>query len=435
MAFFLLEFDTPEIYGDRTGVRLFPGNRCPCCIESIRDNSALLVQRDLEMRSTFTGSEKKLIAGISLVLGMRMMGVSFIIPVFSIYATSIPGTTATLAGIAVGIFGLTQTLFQIPLGGLSDRWGRKKTTLLGLSLYLIGSLLCGASENVYHLIAGRFIAGAGAVTGVTMAWLTDGIDISRRNTALSYVGMAMGTSVILGFTMSPLIAGRSGIPVLFYLCAGMIFFSVVYIAVSMKSRDVKHERSIRMEKGQIIRILKNRDLLRLNLTGFVVNLSLNGVFFMMPLLIHREMAIPDMWKIYVPMALIGTSCMYFITQKADVHGAVSISRIAFVLLLAGLAIPILLDQLSGYILSFIFFYSGFCILQPILPAAVSRHPNLHLKGIILSTFNSCQFIGSGVGGLLGGVMLAFDHRYLFIILLFAMLIGFLSMRGFTEYER
>jgi MFS family permease len=385
-------------------------------------------------KNDFDRSERKLITGISLVLGMRMMGVSFIIPIFSIYATGISGTTETLAGIAVGIFGLTQTLFQVPMGGLSDRWGRKNTTIMGLLIYLIGTLICGISQNIYHLIIGRLIAGAGAVTGVTMAWLTDGIDISRRNSALSYVGIAMGTSVILGFTLSPIIAGKSGIPFLFYLCAAMIFISIVYIFFNMRSTRIMHDRAVRLEKESIWKILKNRDLIRLNITGFFVNLSLNGVFFMMPLLIHREMPITDMWMIFVPMALIGTGCMFFITQRADTKGTVPISTVAFVLILAGTSLPVVMDNLFTYIISFILFYSGFCSLQPLLPAAVSRYPNMEIKGVIMSFFNSCQFIGSGAGGLLGGIMLVYHPRYLFIILTFIMAIGLITILGFKDFK-
>ncbi|HMB20077.1 MAG TPA: MFS transporter, partial [Spirochaetota bacterium] len=172
---------------------------------------------------SFDPDEKKLIGGISLVLATRMLGVSLIIPMFSIFATSIPGSSKTLAGVAVGIFGIAQTIMQVPMGRLSDRWGRKQTTILGLWIYLAGTVLSGMATSIYYLIGARIFAGAGAVSGVTMAWLTDGINPGRRNTALSYVGMSIGLSVIVGFTLSSLIAELISIPALFYICGGFIF--------------------------------------------------------------------------------------------------------------------------------------------------------------------------------------------------------------------
>ena len=121
---------------------------------------------------------------MGLLMGIRMLGVSMIIPVFSIFATGIGGSTHELAGVAVGIYGISQTIFQIPLGRLSDRWGRKQATLLGLAIFFIGTVLSGLSTNIYHLIVSRFIAGAGAVSGITMAWLTAAL-IRTGNAALS----------------------------------------------------------------------------------------------------------------------------------------------------------------------------------------------------------------------------------------------------------
>jgi len=164
----------------------------------------------------FNSEEKKLIGGISLLLSIRMLGTSLIIPVFSIFATEIPESSVTLAGMAVGIFGISQMVFQVPMGRLSDRWGRKEATLLGLFVYLVGTIISGFSTNIYILIISRVIAGAGAVSGVTMAWLTDGITSDRRNSALSYVGMSIGMSVIIGFTISPIVAGNAGVPMLFF---------------------------------------------------------------------------------------------------------------------------------------------------------------------------------------------------------------------------
>jgi predicted MFS family arabinose efflux permease len=126
--------------------------------------------------------------------------------------------------------------------------------------------------------------------------------------------------------------------------------------------------------------------------------------------------------------------MFFITQRADTKGTGPISIVAFVLILAGTSLPVVINNLFSYIISFILFYSGFCSLQPLLPAAVSRYPNMEIKGVIMSFFNSCQFIGSGAGGLLGGIMLVYHPRYLFIFLTFIMVIGLITILGFKDFK-
>jgi MFS family permease len=155
-------------------------------------------------------TEKKLIAGLNMLLGIRMLGVSMIIPVFSIYAIGINGANKELVGYAIGIFSVFQTIFQVPFGRLSDRCGRKNATILGLLIYLIGTILSGLSSNIYMLIISRIIAGSGAVSGVIMAWLADGIDSEKRNYALSFVGTSMGLSVLFGYALSPIIFNSLG---------------------------------------------------------------------------------------------------------------------------------------------------------------------------------------------------------------------------------
>jgi len=385
----------------------------------------------------FYPEEKKLIGGISLVLATRMLGVSLIIPMFSIFATSIPGTTTTLAGIAVGIFGISQTIMQVPMGKLSDRWGRKQTTVLGLLIYLAGTVCSGMAVSIYHLIAARVLAGAGAVSGVTMAWLTDGIHRSRRNTALSYVGISIGLSVVIGFTLSSLIADAISIPALFYICGGFIFISVVYIATRMDNRVVPDDGtdiSIHSFKT----ITGNRDLRRLSITGFIAFFSLNGMFFTMPLIMRQQLGIGGLWKVFLPVAIVGTGCMFYYGRKADSAGTVKIALTALFYELAGIFLIIVGDAVYLYILGFMLFYAGHCILSPVLPAAVSGYPSDSSRGSVMGVFNSSQFIGASTGGFFSGFMLDhFNYRILFIVLFLLLLVAIISIlkyKNFTLHE-
>ncbi len=368
-------------------------------------------------------------------MGIRMLGVSMIIPVFSIFATEISGSTKILAGVAVGIFGISQTLFQIPMGQLSDRWGRKKTTILGLVIYLAGTIMSGMASTAHQLIAARFIAGAGAISGVTMAWLTDGINIRRRNTALSVVGISIGISVISGFTLSPFIAAHLGIPYLFHLCA---LLTAAALAYTIKYLSNSGDSAIYGEASPITirdlgEIFKDRDLIRLNYAGFAGNISLTGMFFIMPILIKEEMALSAMWKIYVPMAVIGTSCMYYFSKRADAQGTVRIATLGFLLEITGALTALVWANPYALPAAFILFYSGHCITAPVLPAAISRHPGTGNKGTVMSMFNTSQFLGSGLGGVISGVLLMFSPQWLFLSLILVLFTVLYALAGFRDY--
>ncbi len=368
-------------------------------------------------------------------MGIRMLGISMIIPVFSIFATELPGSTGALAGLAVGIFGIIQILLQVPIGKLSDRWGRKQVTLAGLVVYFIGSVLSGLSQNIHHLIAARVLSGAGAIQGVTMAWLTDGISLQRRNTALSYVGLSMGLAVIFGFTLSPIIAAKINIPVLFFLCAALVLVTIVYTAIFMDNQSIIEEELPDIKTERIWEVMKNADLNRLNVIGFVGNLNINAVFFVMPLLFKKELGMEAMWKIFIPVSIIGTALMFVFARQADRRGSALITAVGLAFEFSGILLAIFAGGLAAYIVSFFLFYAGHCILSPVLPAAASRYPNAQLKGTVLSIFNSSQFLGSGIGGLLSGLILELDYRHVFVAAAIFTLAAFVAIAGYRDFGR
>jgi MFS family permease len=308
--------------------------------------------------ASFSSTEKRFIGGMGLILAMRTLGFSLIIPVFSLYSTGIPGATEMLAGLAVGIFGFTQTVFQVPMGRLSDVWGRKQATILGLAVYCAGTVLCGLSQNIYHLVAARFLAGAGAVSGVTMAWLTDGIGAEKRNTALSIVGVSIGLSVILGFMASPLVAGHMGIQYLFFMSGALILGLVIYIAVFLENSTVLEVVEEDLTGTGIIPLVKSPDLLRLNLVGFISNLCLVCVFFIMPILITREMPVAGMWKIFIAVALAGTASMFYFSRKADKKGTVKITSLGILLGIIGVMIPVFFSGMFPLCISFLLLHTA-----------------------------------------------------------------------------
>jgi len=378
-----------------------------------------------EKKRKFTKYETRLIAGMSLLMAIRMLGISMIIPLLSIFATNLDDATILLAGVAVGIFGFSQTLMLIPMGKLSDRWGRKQTTLLGLGIYFTGTILSGLSANIYHLIISRLIAGAGAVSGVTMAWVTEGIRAGKRNSALAYVGMSIGLSVIAGFTLSPIITEISGAPFLFFICAGMILVAMAYTIFFLKNHNSissPEYSDTEKNKSSLLHLMRNRDLMRLNLTVMINNIALSAFFFTMPLLIKGKIQIIEMSKLYAPMAIIGTCLMFYFSNRADREGTVKTGAIAVIFEISAACIAVFSNNIYALFASFILLYSGNCILSPLLPAAVSRYPDERIKGKVMSLFNASMSTGSGIGGMAGGIMHKYAPSYLFPAL--AVLLGF-----------
>lgn len=381
----------------------------------------------------FNREEKHLIGQVSFLFAVRQLGISLILPFLSIYIMSMESVTETLAGIAFGIFSLSQTLLQIPLGKLSDRWGRKKTTILGLAVYGIGTIMSGFSFNIYHLIIARLITGAGAVKGVMMAWLTDGVKREKRNSALSFVGVAIGAVVILGFSVNSLIAGKIGIEYLFYISGVLFFTLIIFISTGLKDFQHKDEFSIDLKKENILTILKNSDLLRINILGFIEHFCFASTFFIMPVLIERTIDISAMWKINAPLGIIGTCFMFYFARRADRNGIRSSIDIAIMVGIAGVVFVILFDNVLSYAVGFILVYSSHCILQPILPAAVSRYPNSSVRGTAIGIFITFQSIGSSVGGVVGGWL--HDHyEYCFYLLIILFLFSFVLTAGYRDFK-
>jgi MFS family permease len=383
----------------------------------------------------FNGDERRLIIGMGLLTGIRTLGASMIMPVFSYYALQMSGATAQTIGIAIGIFGISQTLFQVPFGNLSDRLGRKNTTIFGSLIYTLGIILCGLSNDIYSLTASRFLAGAGAVSGVTMAWITGGVNERRRNTAVAYLGICIGLAVIAGFPLSWVIAGTWGASSVFYACAVIaviaVGYTIFFVNDTVPARTGTYSYS---NIGKVLKeVMSSPDMRRLIFSGFIANACCACVFFVMPLLIINETQIDQVWKIFAPAAVIGTALMFYFAKKADTLGTVRIAMIGFAFELAGVTLPMISN--SGYVLiaSLTAFYSGHCILSPILPSAVSRYPENELKGTVMSVFTSFQFLGAGIGGIAGGFILSFSSAHLFGSIIALILIAFVLMAGYRNF--
>jgi MFS family permease len=381
------------------------------------------------MTGKFSSKEKRSIAGLSIVIGLRMLGLSMIIPVFSVYAVELPGSSVLLAGIAFGIYGLTQAFLQIPFGYMSDRFGRKPVVAFGLLLFGIGSVICAVTTNIYILIAGRFMQGGGAIASACFAWIADLTQESRRNTAMAFMGISIGGGIVLGMIFGPVIGGITGAASLFWVAAGLSMVAL-YVTVWKLDEPENNQRAnqpdFAMNPIAAIKMAADPDLMRLNVTGFLVNACMISTFFVIPLRIAEVFTMSELWKIYLPLAIFGGFAMMLSSRKADKGSAQGVIVGALICLAIGYAIMYVGDvrwTLSGFAI----FFAAFSVLEATLPAAVSKLADPTRKGAIIGVYNMSQFFGTFAGGTLAGALTKTMESEIFIILAVASIIAAVTM--------
>lgn len=369
-------------------------------------------------RPRLTYQEVLDVLGLSGIFGLRLLGLFLVLPVLSLYARGLEHSTPFLAGLAVGAYGLTQTLLQVPVGMLSDRLGRKKIIAAGLAVYALGSILAASSSTITGLILGRLIQGAGAIASVVTAMVADLTREEVRTQAMVFVGITVGISFTLGFILGPLLAARWGVPHLFWLIAAFDLLGILYLWLFIPEPETARRSDISLSHLKIV--LKNKNLRSLNICMFLLHVGLTSVFVVTPFFLIEHFAKSEFWKVYVPMILLGGGimipCMVYAETrkrlKEMILAGIAVAALGYFLL--GLPARGSLPVVSGLIIYFI----GFNLLEPVLPALVTRFAPQSLRGTAMGAFNMSQFFGAFCGGALGGLFLKYSPHGLFYFLIF-----------------
>ncbi|WP_018140418.1 MFS transporter [Thioalkalivibrio sp. ALJ7] len=357
--------------------------------------------------------ELRATSGLAAIYGVRMAGLFMVLPVFMLHADRIPGATPLLMGLALGVYGLTQALLQIPFGLLSDRVGRKPLILAGLLLFVAGSLVAALAESIHGIILGRALQGAGAVAAVILALTADLVGEERRMRALAVIGLTIGLTFTAAMALGPVVDQAAGLPGIFGLSGllGLVAIVILFVWVPNPSRTRAHPDMVPVWSA-LPRVLRAPDLLRLNLGIFVLHLVLAANFLVIPVLLVETLALPGAshWKFYVPVLLAGFALMLpgilFGERRRRVH---SVMRAA-IALLAGVQILLALLVLDGggvWTLAalMILFFAAFNLLEAGLPSLVARVAPVAHKGTAMGGFATAQFLGIFAGGVLGGGLL------------------------------
>lgn len=341
---------------------------------------------------------------VSLIISLRLLGIFLMLPVFSVFAVRYPGATLPLAGIAFGVYPLTQSFLQIPLGWASDRWGRKPLILFGLLLFTVGSLICGFARDIVELIVARAIQGSGAIASVALAALADLTRPSVRAQAFTVTGIVIGATFMLGLLSGPVLAARIGFNEMFYLLAFMGSIAMLITGLFFPSMTPPKQESL----GSGLRaVLQNRELRLIYLASFVLSFTLNMFFFVYPLS-WTELGLQksELWKVYLiiffPSVLLGFPSVRYAEKRGRLW---LLSRISWLLIAVGyLAYLVGATQEWLLYISGGTFFIGYTVFQPLLPSFLTQRVALQGRGAATGCYNFSGFMGAALGGMLGGIL-------------------------------
>jgi predicted MFS family arabinose efflux permease len=347
----------------------------------------------------------KTIMPLSLIISFRFLGLFIVLPLISVYALGLPGATPALVGIVIGGYAITQMIFQVPFGIMSDKLGRKGTIILGLLLFAIGSIICAVSTDMLTLLLGRFLQGSGAIGAVVTAMITDVVREEQRPKAMAIMGGSIAASFALAMLAGPLIGAYLGISSLFYITAFLALISIYILITKVPNPPIVTHTYHDHSK---ISFLKNPNLIRMNITNFLQKGMMTFAFMIIPIILTRNYGweMIDLWKVYLPAMIAGVLAMGPAAVMAEKKGKFK------EILLIGIVFFALSYYLIGnattdtyFLIGVVIFFIGFNMHEPIMQSLTTKYIKVHEKGKVLGVFNSFGYLGTFVGGFVGGMYL------------------------------
>ena len=363
---------------------------------------------------------------ISLVMVVRMLGLFMLFPVMSVYAGDYDSATPFLIGMAIGIYGLTQAIFQIPFGYFSDRFGRKPILLVGLLIFLLGSIMAANTSNIIIVVIGRAFQGGGAISAVLMAFLADSVIEENRAKANAFVGFQIGVAFMLSLLIGPIISSRVGLSGLFWVIALLSLIAMIIVFSLKQTKSIKYYKL----SFEAFKETFTKELLALDFSIFSLHLILAAGFVVMPLLIMENQIVSmiDNWQLYLPAVLLSFLGMIpFIVISEKFKKTKYILLISILLLLASQIIFFSFKlNFKVFLITLTIFFVAFNTVEALLPSLLSRTASASKRGLAMGIFSTSQFLGTFIGGAIGGFIYdIYDLNSVFLFTIFVAIIWWL----------
>jgi MFS family permease len=402
-------------------------------------------------RIPFTATQRRILVALGSVVGLRMLGLFLVLPVFTLYGLQFT-SSRFLVGFAFGCYGLTMAIFQIPLGRWSDRVGRRKVLIFGMTVFSLGSLICATptwfpqSLQIWVLIFGRLVQGCGAIVSTAFAAVADHVEPEYRSTAMAALGIPIGASFVVGIVGGPLLAGlfakllhlkpdAGGIAALFWLTGALSL-----LTDGLLLRYLPDTRPEPKTLAPLPDVLRSGSLLAVDVSGFVLNFFMSSFFFYFPLLAKLQLGInpTQYYEILLPMLVANAIAMFAISRSADKGKARPLASALFLIMAVSAMLlfrpgAIGLDprHLLALLVPGTLFFIAFGGLEPILPSEVSKFAPSTAYGTALGVYNTMQFLGSFAGGAMAGALSRLrSNTPAATVLVLASMLGVLLMAAF-----
>ncbi|MCH9849172.1 MAG: MFS transporter [Betaproteobacteria bacterium] len=364
----------------------------------------------MQISEKMSSAERRSTISLAAIYGLRMLGMFLILPIFAIYAQTLEGGhDHTMVGLALGAYGLTQVLLQLPFGIASDKYGRKKVIYAGMLIFVVGSVVAAMGTDIITVIIGRAIQGAGAVSAVVMALVADSTREEHRTKAMATIGGTIGVTFALSLVAGPLLNQSIGVSGIFWMTAILAIFAIGVVKFLVPDPVNSHFHSdTETAPSKIKEVLRNTQLLRLNFGAFSLHAAQMAMFVVVPFALKETSGMSENqhWLVYLPVLTISFVMMLpaiIYGEKRAKLKPVFIGAVA-TMLFAQLLFAANIHHFWGVVMALFFYFLAFNLLEATLPSLISKMAPAASKGTAIGIHNTAQSLGIFIGAVAGGFL-------------------------------